>query len=129
MNRILLDTHAFLWFVFDHPQLSQRADALISDDTIEKYLSIASLWEIAIKQQIGKLALGMDFETFLRDFVIARKIEVLTLDPPHLIAYAHLPLHHRDPFDRLLIAQARVANLPILTADRDFASYEIAVTW
>jgi PIN domain nuclease of toxin-antitoxin system len=129
VKRALLDTHAFLWFVFDDPRLSKTADELISNDKIEKYISIASLWEIAIKQQIGKLKLGMDFENFLADFVMAREIEVLSIDPAHIIAYSRLPLHHRDPFDRLLVAQAQTAKLPIVSADKNFGLYEVAVSW
>ena len=129
MKRALLDTHAFLWFVFDDARLSKTADKVISNNKIEKYLSIASLWEIVIKQQIGKLDLGMDFEVFFQDFILTREIEVLSIDPSHILAYSRLPLHHRDPFDRLLIAQAQVASLPILTADNNFNPYEIEVSW
>ena len=129
MSSVLLDTHAYLWFVYDDSRLSKKADKIISNDNVKKYLSIASLWEIAVKQQIGKLELGMDFEKFLHDFVLTREIDILAIDPSHLVAYASLPLLHRDPFDRLLIAQAQVEDLPIITTDKRFLPYEVMVTW
>lgn len=129
MKRVLLDTHAFLWFVFDDTRLSKTADDLIGDDRIEKFFSVASIWEIAIKQQIGKLELGMDFEKFFSDFIIDREIEIISLEPLHVLAYSRLPLHHRDPFDRLLVAQAQVTKLPIVSSDKSFGLYDVAVSW
>lgn len=129
MTPLLLDTHAYLWFVFDDPRLSESAAAAISDPETEPILSVASLWEIAIKRQLGKLDLGMELTTFLREYVEARRVTVLTLELTHLVEYDRLPLLHRDPFDRLLVAQARVLGTPIVSADPNFQGYELKIVW
>jgi PIN domain nuclease of toxin-antitoxin system len=128
-KRLLLDTHAFLWFIFDDAQLSRAADAAISDEEAELHLSIVSLWEIVIKSQLDKLSLGMSLPSFFGQFVESRQLTVLPIDLPALVAYHDLPLHHRDPFDRLLIAQARVQGLKIVTSDRSFAGYDVDCLW
>ncbi len=129
MTQVLLDTHAFLWFIYDDQRLSPTADSCIADPETEIFFSIGSLWEIAIKHQIGKLNLGMEFDDFHRKFVQERTINVVSLEFPHLVAYSRLPLLHRDPFDRLIIAQAQVMNVPVVTSDRNFALYDIQVAW
>lgn len=129
LSRVLLDTHAFLWFVFDDPRLSGRAAEVLEDESVEKVLSIASVWEIVIKVQIGKLGLGMPLERFVRDFVEGRTLTLLRIDLEHLLAYGALPLHHRDPFDRLLVAQATALGLPVVTTDPNFAPYGVTVIW
>jgi PIN domain nuclease of toxin-antitoxin system len=126
---LLLDTHAYLWFVFDDPRLSERAAAAIADRGTELLLSIASLWEMTIKRQLGKLDLGMALSTFLQRYVEQRRVTVLAVELPHLIAYDQLPLVHRDPFDRLLVAQAKVLGTPIVTIDPNFRSYDVEVVW
>jgi len=127
VNRVLLDTHALLWFLFDDPRLSDGAASYISDPAREKLVSVASLWEITIKCQLGKLRLGMDLEVFLREYVEHSELTVVPLEISHLVVYERLPLHHRDPFDRLLIAQAIALGVPIITADANFAAYDVAV--
>lgn len=129
MKPLLVDTQAYLWFVFDDLRLSDRAAAAIADLGNQPVLSIASLWEIVIKRQIGKLDLGMDFPTFLHRYVEQRLVTVLAVEPPHLVEYDRLPLHHRDPFDRLLAAQARVLRSPIVSVDPSFRRYDVAVVW
>lgn len=129
MKRVLLDTHALLWFLFDDPRLGSRASAVIEDPAVDKLLSVASLWELTIKVQLGKLELGMSLEAFFEDFVRGRLLEVLPIELSHLLAYGALPLRHRDPFDRLLVAQAHVLRLPIVTVDRSFAAYEVRTIW
>ncbi|MDY0000010.1 MAG: type II toxin-antitoxin system VapC family toxin [Polyangia bacterium] len=129
MSEALLDTHAFLWFVFDDPRLPSTAAKLIEDETVTKILSVASLWEIVIKSQIGKLSLGMELETFFEGQVLNRDLEILDIDLRHLVAYGKLPLVHRDPFDRLLVAQARVLGLPIVTSDPIFSEYDVPIVW
>jgi PIN domain nuclease of toxin-antitoxin system len=126
---ILLDTHAFLWFVFDDPRLSPGAEEAIADSDTEKLLSVASLWEIAIKTQLGKLDLGLDLGTFFRRYVEERLVEQVGIRIPHLVASSQLPLLHRDPFDRLLIAQAQILEVPVVTADPRFEPYGVAVVW
>lgn len=129
MTPLLLDTHAFLWFVFDDPRLSESAAAMISDPEAEPILSIASLWEITIKRQLGKLDLGMDLPYFFRRYVEERSVTVLPIELDHFLAYDQLPPLHRDPFDRLLVAQAKVIQSPIVTADPDFKGYELDIVW
>src|SRR5690242_9151928 len=104
--RFLADTHAFLWYIFDDPRLSDRAERAFNDQS-EVLFSLASLWEIVVKVSIGKLKLGCEYKKFVEEYVLKREVELLSIDLPHLANYASLPLHHRDPFDRLLIAQAR----------------------
>lgn len=125
--RALLDTHAFLWFVFDDPRLSARAAARIEAGDLA--LSMASLWEIAIKTQLGKLTLGMELGVFIKTHVEAVELDIVPLELPHVLAYGALPLHHRDPFDRLLVAQARVLGTPIVTSDASFAAYDVQTIW
>lgn len=129
MTPLLLDTHAYLWFVFDDPRMSERAAAAITDPGTELVLSIASLWEITIKRQLGKLDLGMKLSTFLHRYVEQRRVTVLAVDLAHLAAYDDLPLLHRDPFDRVLVAQAKVLGTPIVTIDPNFRSYDVEVVW
>jgi len=124
----LLDTHAFLWFIFDDPRLSERAlQSLQTEAPI--HLSVVSLWEIAIKVNLRKLRLGMPFERFVRSFVEARQINVVGIELAHLVVFSGLPLHHRDPFDRLLIAQSKVEGFSVVTRDQRFEEYSVPVIW
>jgi PIN domain nuclease of toxin-antitoxin system len=129
MSRFLLDTHAFLWFVFDDPRLSDHAEEIILDPDIEKVLSIGSLWEIVIKSQLDKLRLGMTIEDFFRSHVVDRVLTLLPIELDHLVEYSELPLHHRDPFDRLLVAQARSLGIPVVTGDTKLSAYEVETLW
>ncbi|MBI5499590.1 MAG: type II toxin-antitoxin system VapC family toxin [Deltaproteobacteria bacterium] len=129
MKAVLLDTHAFLWFVFDDPRLSARAASVIEDAGIEKCISVAGLWEIVIKHQLGRLGLGMDVTAFLEEHVARRRLEIVPIELEHLVAYGGLPLLHRDPFDRILVAQARALDLPVVSSDPAFAAYGIPVIW
>jgi len=125
----LVDTHAFLWFIFDDSRLSNEANRALSDVNAVPILSLVSLWEIAIKVPLGKLELGMSYEVFLDQFVESRSIDLLDLQIAHLKHLPQLPFLHRDPFDRLLISQAITEGLPILTADKQFAHYPVEVFW
>jgi PIN domain nuclease of toxin-antitoxin system len=129
VSRVLLDTHAFLWFVFDDSRLSGKAAERIADRDTISLLSIGSLWEIAIKSQLGKLDLGMELAEFFRRFVEEREIERLEIRIADVVAYGRLPLLHRDPFDRLLVAQAQNLEVPIVTSDPRFAPYGVPVLW
>jgi PIN domain nuclease of toxin-antitoxin system len=126
---LLLDTHSFLWFIDGDPQLSATARALIETKTNKSFLSIASLWEIAIKLSIGKLELTRSFENALDDELARRNLSPLPIELPHIAKVAVLPLHHRDPFDRLLIAQALVQQLPIVSMDAAFDAYGVTRLW
>jgi PIN domain nuclease of toxin-antitoxin system len=129
MKSVLVDTHAFLWFVFDDPRLSADADRVFSAQDIKKVLSVASLWEIALKVGLKKLDLGMSFSDFLHRCVQTRELDLLAIRLTHLISYIDLPFHHRDPFDRMLITQARVERLPVLTSDKRFSIYGVHAFW
>ncbi|MGH1396019.1 MAG: type II toxin-antitoxin system VapC family toxin [Trichormus sp.] len=127
--RFLLDTHTFIWFVTDSPQLSTTAKVLIEDEYNEKCLSFASVWEMAIKCSLGKLTFNLPLHTFVEQQIQQNSIDLLSIQMPHLAIVATLPLHHRDPFDRLLIAQAIAEGIPIISADVAFDAYSIRRLW
>ena len=127
--RLLLDTHSFLWYIEDDDRLSQTAEQIISDIENEVLLSIGSLWEIAIKYGIGKLSLPCAFGEFISEQLLVNEMEVLPISLPHLATYTELPFHHRDPFDRLLIAQAMAENIPVVSRDSPLQEYSINVIW
>lgn len=123
----LLDTHIFLWFVNDDPRLSNALKDLIEDENNFSYLSIASLWEMSIKQNLVKLRLVPYQEEFIEKEVNESRIVLLNLELGHLKINASLPFHHRDPFERIIIAQSMAENLPIITSDSIFIQYSIAL--
>jgi PIN domain nuclease of toxin-antitoxin system len=125
---MLLDTHTFLWFINDSPELSDNAAELLESD-VNPLLSIASLWEIAIKVNIGKLTLPDDYERFIPQQIALNNLEVLPISLEHLTVVSKMPLHHRDPFDRLLIAQSITENIPIISADAQFDRYSVSRKW
>ena len=125
--RLLLDTHTFLWFVNDHPQLSDYLKDLIEDENNVSYLSVASLWEMSIKYNLGKLTLDPDYEEFIEQEVVKSSINLLNIELDHLRINATLPFHHRDPFARLIIAQSIVEEIPIITVDSAFDKYSVTL--
>jgi len=127
--RLLLDTHAFLWFTLKDPQLSARAQAWIADPNNLIEFSPASYWEIAIKISTGKYTLTEPFDVFMQREIAINRLHVLHIEVSHAAAVITLPFHHRDPFDRLLIAQAIVEQIPILSADPVFDSYPVTRQW
>lgn len=127
--RLLLDTHSFLWFIGGDERLSEVARELISDIDNEVLLSLGSLWEIAIKVSIGKLALGKPFEELIPEQLVLNEIAVLPIGLDDLSLVAKLPFHHRDPFDRLIIAQAITGELPIVGKDAEFTQYSVELIW
>ena len=127
--KLLLDTHTFLWFIMGNSNLSANARALIENQANEKFLSVASLWEIAIKVSIGKLALSAPFDTLIPQQLNYNGFELLKLDVLHVAALINLPFHHRDPFDRLLIAQALVEQMQIVSIDSTFDAYQAQRLW
>lgn len=129
MPRALLDTHSFLWFVTADPKLSASAERLISAGSNELLLSVASIWEMAIKVSIGRLPIPEPLDTFIPEHLRRNRIGLLPIEPTHTFEVARLPLHHRDPFDRLLIAQALIEGLPIVSADSAFDDYSIERAW
>lgn len=125
--KLLLDTHTFLWFVDDDPKLSNRLKDLIEDTSNVSYLSVASLWEMSIKFNLGKLTLDPNYEEFVNREVITSSIQLLNIELSHLRINATLPFHHRDPFDRLIIAQSIAENIPIVTLDSAFDKYSVTL--
>ena len=117
--RILLDTHLLLWWLGDSPTLSELARRLISEPENTVFISAVSLWEIWLKESLGKLRLPVDFEAKMA----AEPFESLPLAATHARQVALLPWHHRDPFDRMLVAQARTEKLILLTADSNVTAY------
>lgn len=127
--KILLDTHAFLWFIDDHPRLSSHAQSLIEDGANDALLSIASVWEMAIKMSLGKLTLRDSLGEFVPEQLRINGIDLLPITVPHAAVVATLPPHHRDPFDRLLIAQSIQEGIPLVSADVSFDDYPITRLW
>ena len=127
--KYLLDTHTLLWFLTGDKQLSVRTRQLIENPGNEIFLSIVSLWEIAIKVKLGKLDLDKPFEQVFPERLHFNHIEILDIAVDSLIKLTTLPFNHRDPFDRLIIAQGLVEGLPIIGVDQDFDAYGIAREW
>lgn len=127
--RYLLDTHTFLWFLADDAQLSSPARDLIADGTNTIVLSVGSLWEIAIKVSLGKLTLSQPYATLIPTQLLQNSVDLLQITVNHAALLAVLPFHHRDPFDRLLIAQALVEQMPIIGTDTVFDSYGVTRLW
>ncbi len=127
--QILLDTHAFLWFTRASPELSEKAKELIEDAENDLFLSIASPWETGIKVSTGKLTLGRPADIFFEDRMQRSGIALLPITLAHIACVSTLPMHHRDPFDRMLIAQSLTENIPILSADAAFDPYGVQRLW
>lgn len=125
----LLDTHTFLWFIGDNSELSQRAKSTIENREHEIFLSTASIWEMAIKVSLGKLVLPTPFPDFILSQISLNDFRSIDISVAHLGIVASLPFHHRDPFDRLLIAQAHVENQTIISRDTMFDLYSIRRIW
>lgn len=125
----LLDTHTFLWWVTDDARLPESVRKLMTDGENRLFFSAASGWEIAIKARLGRLSFTGELSTYLPDQLTRNAIEVLPVQLSHALQVHDLPEYHRDPFDRLLIAQAQVENLPLLTADPWIARYAVTTIW
>ena len=125
----LVDTHAFLWFAADDRRLPEHVAQIIEGANNRCYLSIASIWELAIKISLGKLQLTLPLQEFLEDQVPRSGIEILDLRVAHAVKVADLPFHHRDPFDRLLIAQALVEGVPLISVDPVLDAYGVCRIW
>jgi PIN domain nuclease of toxin-antitoxin system len=127
--RILLDTHAFLYFISGGAELSPVARAAIENPNHQRFLSVASLWEIAIKVSIQKLEVGMTMSELVSREVRGNAIDVLHIEPQHLDYLSSLPFHHKDPFDRLMIAQSFSEDIPLVTKDSAFGAYGVRMIW
>ena len=127
--KALLDAHALLWFLAGSSQLSARALACIQDTQNTVFVSPATLWEIGIKDSLGKLTLPEPFAQIFPARLDASNIMILPILVPHLHEHRQLPFHHSDPFDRLLIAQALVEDLTLVSRDSEFAPYGVKLLW
>jgi PIN domain nuclease of toxin-antitoxin system len=120
--KYLLDTHTFIWFIEGSDELSKKAINLVVDENNEIYLSMASLWEISIKVGLGKLSIKGGYENVMDD-IVNNDITLLPIDFAHTLVQSELSFHHRDPFDRILIAQAIAENMSIIGRDEIFDTY------
>ncbi|MBD2771520.1 PIN domain-containing protein [Iningainema tapete] len=127
--KLLLDTHVFIWSAGTPEKLSQRARELLLDTSNTLVLSIASIWEIQIKLQLGKLRLNSPLPNLIESQQQTNNLQLLPIELAHIWALANLPNHHRDPFDRLLIAQSIVEHIPILSADSALDAYQTQRLW
>ena len=122
--RILIDTHILIWHLEDDVQLSSYYGQLIEDRSNTVFVSIVSFWEIAIKTSRGKLSLSKPIVDIVAQ-IERSTISILPINPRHTIQVSHLPFHHKDPFDRMIIAQALVDDLPVISSDRNFTNYGV----
>lgn len=127
--RVLLDTHALLWFLLADHKLSQRAQGMISDAETVVEISPASYWEIAIKISLGKYELPEPYAQFMERELRINDFSILPILPRHTALLTNLPFHHRDPFDRLLIAQSMAEAIPLVSCDQNFDAYAISRIW
>ena len=127
--KLLLDTHAFLWWVGANRELSRRARSAIGSGRNECFVSVASGWEIGIKVGLGTLKIEGALDRFLPEQLAANSFQPLSLELRHCARVAALPFHHRDPFDRMLVAQALEEELAVVTADPVFAKYGVKRVW
>ncbi|BCX90012.1 hypothetical protein MIN45_PP26 (plasmid) [Methylomarinovum tepidoasis] len=124
--RLLLDTHALIWWLTDDPALPQAARDVITSPDNDVYVSHVSAWEIAVKRQLGKIEFPLEaFE----DILATNQFEPLPIRLEHILALGNLPMHHRDPFDRLLVAQAGKDRLTLVSGDRQMAAYRVRLLW
>jgi PIN domain nuclease of toxin-antitoxin system len=129
MARLLLDTHAFLWWVDGAPELTEGARLAIADPGSTCFLSLASCWEMAVKASLGKLRLAKPVERFVVEQLAVNGFKLLNIGLNHVAGVEKLPFHHRDLFDRLLIVQAMTDKLTLVSADKIFADYGVKRVW
>ena len=129
MMKLLLDTHTFLWWITDSPLLSKNARQLIGDGYNTLYWSTASSWELAIKYELGRIPLPVEPKDFIPPELAKNNIESIPIMDEHAFQAAQLPHHHRDPFDRRLIAQSKIESLPLLSNDKQLSQYDVQISW
>lgn len=127
--RVLLDTHAFIWWIGDDERLSERVREVVADGGNDLFFSVVSGWEMAIKAHLGKLRVSEHLGAYLSRELASNSIQVLSVYLSHAVRVADLPDHHQDPFDRLLIAQAQVEGLSLVSADTEVSRYPVDVIW
>ncbi len=127
--KLLLDTHAFLWWIGNDDRLSDTARHEIADSSNEVLFSVASAWEMAIKTRSGKLSIDTELAGFLKSHLYTNAFSVLPISLDHSLQLVQLPLLHRDPFDRMLIAQAQVEEARLISRDPEIATYAVDICW
>lgn len=127
--KLLLDTHTFIWWDSDPNRLSRQALALLEDQKSILLLSVTSIWEIQIKTQLGKLKLNLPLAEIVESQQRTNKIEILPITQAHAFALDNLPILHKDPFDRMLVAQANVEDAVLVTGDPIIAQYPVKHVW
>lgn len=126
---LLLDTHAFIWLAGDPTKLSASASAALQDTSNTLFFSVASIWEMQIKLQLGKLALPRPLPELVANQQQVNGLQLLPIEPTHIYALDTLPSHHKDPFDRLLVAQTSIEQLTLVTTDSVFKAYGVPLLW
>lgn len=126
---LLLDTHSILWYAFGNPKLSGRARALVDDPANAKFLSIVSPWEVSIKVSSGKLEVVQPVDVFFAGQISLLSLQLLPITLEHTALVSILPFHHRDPFDRMLVAQSLAEGMPIISADPALDAYGVVRFW
>lgn len=127
--KLLLDTHTFIWFIEGNEKLSTEIKKLIESTNNQRFLSIASLWEMTIKTSLGKLYLYSDLNLLVKEHIYGNAIDILPIKTPTLTILQNLPFYHKDPFDRLIISQALADDLILLSKDEIFQSYQVNCHW
>lgn len=127
--KALLDTHVFLWWIIGDPRVPTNVFDFISDGNNELFFSAASCWEIAIKAQLGRIEITNEIEDFIPDQMVKNAVQGLAIHLSHALHVYNLPDHHRDPFDRMLVAQAQIEKIPIVTSDPFITKYDVPVIW
>ncbi len=127
--RLLLDTHTLMWWAGKSKRLPTKVLDLLEDSTNEVFISVANAWEMQIKAQIGKLTLHKPWPEIVRDEMTTNGFQLLRVELPHIEVLDSLPFHHKDPFDRLLIAQAIHENLTLVSNDPKFPAYPVTLLW
>ncbi len=126
---VLLDTHAFIWLDSAPDKLSAKALAICQDQNNTLYLNMASAWEMQIKQQLGKLNLKLPLNQLIEEQYVNNGLQILPIETEHIYALKELPFHHKDPFDRLILVQAKLENLLLASADVVFNRYDVNLCW
>jgi PIN domain nuclease of toxin-antitoxin system len=127
--KVLLDTRVFLLWMRASDRLSDELRDILGDPTTQPYLSAVSCWELSMKKGLGRLDFGTDTRTFITEASTRHRIQHLPIQPRHAAFVGELPWHHKDPFDRMLIAQAMLEKMPIVTSDAAFRRYPVEVIW
>ncbi|WP_394842557.1 type II toxin-antitoxin system VapC family toxin [Pendulispora brunnea] len=127
--RLLLDTHVLIFGIHEPMRLPSGVRAQLAEPENDRFFSIASIWEMAIKISLGKLEFPIDLDEVVDRFILKNSVQLLPIEPEHAMAVASLPWHHRDPFDRLLVAQASAESLTLVSADASFEAYDCTRLW